>query len=89
MDVLAPPAPWFAPYDATCEGVDWQRNHEAAAVDVASFQLWPDDWLVAAEPWKLHWSRRWVRTHSSPGTVSSSAAVESSSTRCAIVATGA
>ena len=61
MDVLAPPAPWFAPYDAACEGVDWQRNHQAAAVDVASFQLWPDDWLVAPEPWKLQWSRKWVR----------------------------
>jgi hypothetical protein len=61
MDVLNPPAPWFAPYDAACEGVDWQRNHQAAAVDVASFQLWPDDWLVAPEPWKLQWSRRWVR----------------------------
>ena len=59
--MLAPPAPWFAPYDGLCEGADWQRNHQAAGVDVATFQLWPDDWLLAPEPWKLQWSRRWVR----------------------------
>ena len=59
--MLAPPAPWHAPHDGLCEGADWQRNHEAAGVDVATFQLWPDDWLLAPEPWKLQWSRRWVR----------------------------
>lgn len=24
-------------------------------------QVWPDDWMQAPEPWKLHWSRQWVR----------------------------
>ena len=28
LDVLQPPAPWFAAYDAACEGADWMRNHQ-------------------------------------------------------------
>ena len=31
LDVLEPPAPWFAAYDAACEGADWLRNHQVGA----------------------------------------------------------
>lgn len=26
-------------------------------------QVWPDDWMQAPEPWKLHWARQWVRSY--------------------------
>jgi len=64
LSVGAPAVPWAHAYDAVCEGADWGRNHAGAPhVDVASIQLWVDDWLVAPEPWKLHWSRQWIRAH--------------------------
>lgn len=63
MSVGQPLGPWAYPYDAVCEGADWARNHESPHIDVAAIQLWPDDWTVAPEAWKLHWVRQWIREH--------------------------
>lgn len=36
MDVLQPPVPWLSPYDSTCEGLDWIRNHEVCRATLPS-----------------------------------------------------
>jgi hypothetical protein len=66
MEQDVPLAPWFHAYDAVCEGADFVRNQEIADIDALTLQLWPDDWMVAAEPWKLQWARQWVRRRTLP-----------------------
>ena len=45
-------------------GHDKDLKHvKQTATCARNMQVWPDDWMQAPEPWKLHWSRQWVRIH--------------------------